>query len=170
MNRLSLLTDQTVNTYEWTNRILRSIPVELWDTIPSGIETTVSWQAGHLMMSYLYHTILCIQGPPMTLFTKIPAREYSVWYVKASQKLSVGKTSPLVLREHLSMVEEYSLATLRSLNDADLDLPLESTQMKHPIATTKFGAIDWNIKHTMYHCGQLGLLKRAIHERFNFGI
>ncbi|MCE7059373.1 hypothetical protein [Dyadobacter sp. CY343] len=30
--------------------------------------------------------------------------------------------------------------------------------------------IDWNIKHTVYHCGQIGILSRIVEKRFDFGL
>jgi len=43
-------------------------------------------------------------------------------------------------------------------------------EVHHPLAKTKFDALDWNVKHTMWHCGQLGILVRIAGERFNFGM
>ncbi|WP_248480271.1 hypothetical protein [Spirosoma liriopis] len=67
-------------------------------------------------------------------------------------------------------MQQKSLAILASLQDWELDQPLELTPTAHPIATTKREAIDWNIKHTMYHCGQLGLIKRVVDQRHDFGL
>ncbi|WP_439557278.1 hypothetical protein [Dyadobacter sp.] len=53
---------------------------------------------------------------------------------------------------------------------AELNNPLEPTPTPHPIATTKFEAIDWNIKHTMYHCGQIGMISRVVEKRYDFGL
>jgi len=44
------------------------------------------------------------------------------------------------------------------------------TETKHPIAKNNFEALDGNIKHTLWHCGQLGILKRVLNERFDFGL
>jgi len=46
----------------------------------------------------------------------------------------------------------------------------EPTKRKHPVAKTKFEAISWNIKHTMWHCGQIACIKRLIHGGFDFGL
>ena len=31
-------------------------------------------------------------------------------------------------------------------------------------------ALEWNINHTMYHCGQIGVLKRVVDARYDFGL
>ncbi len=59
---------------------------------------------------------------------------------------------------------------IKSLSDQDLESELSPTEVPHPVAKNKFEAIDWNIKHTMWHCGQIGILKRIIDERFDFGL
>ncbi|WP_216824389.1 hypothetical protein [Emticicia sp. TH156] len=43
---------------------------------------------------------------------------------------------------------------------------------KHNIfnSKTKFEALDWNIKHTLWHCRQIGLLKRVVDKRYDFGL
>jgi hypothetical protein len=56
------------------------------------------------------------------------------------------------------------------LTESDLESELEKTDTPHPIAKNKYEALDWNIKHTMWHCGQLGILKRIIDKRFDFGL
>jgi hypothetical protein len=59
---------------------------------------------------------------------------------------------------------------LSTLSNSELNSPLEATATSHPIAATKFEAIDWNIKHTMYHCGQIGILRRIVDKRYDFGL
>ncbi len=54
MNTVELLKIQTENAYEWTNKIIASIPAEKWDNIPDTIDTNVTWQVGHLIMSFYF--------------------------------------------------------------------------------------------------------------------
>lgn len=70
----------------------------------------------------------------------------------------------------LQVMQQKSIAVLSSLSAAELANLLGPTPMPDPIATTKFEAIDWNIKHTMYHCGQIGLISRVVEKRFEFGL
>ena len=80
------------------------------------------------------------------------------------------KLSPGILFNALQVMQQKSIAVLSSLSAAELSNPLEPTPTPQPIATTKFEAIDWNIKHTMYHCGQIGILSRIVEKRFDFGL
>ena len=43
-------------------------------------------------------------------------------------------------------------------------------EFQHPVAKAKLDVLDWNIKHTMWHCGQLGILVMIAGERFNFDL
>ncbi len=61
-------------------------------------------------------------------------------------------------------------AILRKQTEDTYRWTLEPTPVAHPVAKTKFEAIDWNIKHTMYHCGQIGILRRIVDKRYDFGL
>lgn len=169
-NGVEILVKQTADTYQWVNRLVDSIPVEKWEEIPTVVETNVSWQIGHLIVSFYYHSILVIVGHQMDLLQKIPLKQYSELFTVGIPPHAIGKIDPRLLREHLNGVQAKSLEVIQALSAAQLDSALEPSPIPHPIAQTKWEALDWNIKHSMYHCGQLGLLKRIVDKRFDFGL
>lgn len=170
MNQIELLTKQTEGAYDWANKLIYSIPEEQWDIIPEVVESSVSWQVGHLVISYYFHTIMVTVGHQMDILQSIPIKEYAQLFNMTSPHESVGKITLENLKKHLKLMEQKSISIIQSLSLDDLEQPLVPTPMPHPIAKTKFEAIDWNIKHTMWHCGQLGILKRIVHERYDFGL
>lgn len=170
MSPLELIAHQTADAYRWADQLINSIPQEKWDEIPANVETSVTWQAGHLLMSYYFHSILVIKGHPKDIPPSVPLREYSTLFTSAPPSHSVGKVNAEDLRHQLTLVQNKSLATIRSLSLADTEAPLEPTPFPHPVANTKFEALDWNVKHTMWHCGQLGILKRILDQRWDFGL
>lgn len=161
---------QTLDTYAWVNRIINSIPQEKWDVIPDTVESNVTWQTGHLVMSFYFHSIMVIAGHQMDLLQKVPMKEYDQLFTAGSPADTVGKIVPGVLLEHMFLTQQKSIEIIKSLSPEDLESELEPTTVSHPIAKTKLDALDWNVKHTMYHCGQLGILKRILDERFDFGL
>lgn len=68
------------------------------------------------------------------------------------------------------MVPPYVTYELSKLTLKVIENKLEPTHVIHPIAKIKREAIDWNIQHTMYHRGQIGILKRIVDERHDFGL
>jgi hypothetical protein len=170
MNDVGILTKQTAGAYDWTNKLINSIPYDKWDQTPAVIESNISWQVGHLIMSFYYHSILVITGHQMEILQQIPMKEYDKLFTMAAPFNAIGKTDPAVLQKQLLLLQEKSLNTIRSLSPADLESPLEPSHIPHPIAKTRFEAIDWNIKHTMWHNGQIGMIKRVIDERYDFGL
>jgi len=170
MNQVEILLAQTRGAYDWTNKLLNSIPHKTWDTTPAIIETNVSWQVGHLIVSLYYHSIMVITGHKMDILGKLPLKEYDLLFTAGEPEKVVGKINPMLLQEQLNLMELKSLETIQSLSKNDLEDKLVPTPISHPIAKTKFEALDWNIKHTMWHCGQLGLLKRVVDERYDFGL
>lgn len=170
MNQIELLVKQTESTYDWVNKLIAPMPEEQWDIIPEVVESSVTWQVGHMVISYYYHTIMVTVGHQMDILQQIPIKEYSQLFHNTSSHQSLGKTKPEDLKKHLKLMEQKSVSIIQSLSLDELEKPLVPTPMLHPIAKTKFEAIDWNIKHTMWHCGQLGILKRVVHERYDFGL
>jgi len=170
MDTVELLRNQTKNAYEWTNKLIESIPTEKWDEIPNNIETNVTWQVGHLIMSFYFHSIMVIKGHQMDVIQEMPLQEYNQLFTKASPINTVGKTNPTALVEHLKLVQRKSLDIIQSLSENNLKNDLEKTDTPHPIARTKYEALDWNIKHTMWHCGQIAILKRIVDKRYDFGL
>lgn len=170
MNEIELLVKQTENAYDWVNKLIDNIPDEQWDIIPQGVESSISWQVGHLVISYYYHSVMVIVGHQMDILQQIPMKDYSALFHNTSAQQCAGKTKPQELMSHLQLMEQKSISIIKALIQEDLENPLVPTPMPHPIAKTKFEAIDWNIKHTMWHCGQIGILKRIVHERYDFGL
>ena len=170
MNEVETLTKQTEDAYHWVNKLITPIPYEKWDIIPPVIESSISWQVGHLLMSFYYHSIMVIAGHQKEILEKVPLKEYSGLFTNANPRESIGRTNPLDLLNQLVLVEHTSLTIIQSLSADELERTLAPTKVPHPIAKNKFEALDWNIKHTMWHCGQIGMLKRIVHERYDFGL
>ena len=52
MNQIEILSKQTYDAYAWVNKLISAIPYDKWDDIPDVIASNVSWQVGHLILSY----------------------------------------------------------------------------------------------------------------------
>jgi len=170
MNQIEILVKQTADAYDWTNKLINAIPQDKWNDIPEIIESNVTWQIGHLIMSLYYHSIMVINGHQMDILQKIPLKEYDKLFTDAVPEKSSEKTDPTQLQNYFMLLQAKSIEVIKSLSEKDLECELQQTDVPHPIATNKFEALDWNIKHTMWHCGQIGILKRVVHERYNFGL
>jgi hypothetical protein len=169
MDQVTLLSKQTEDAYQRTNKLLTSIPYEKWNTLPPVVESTISWQVGHLVLSFYFHTIMVIRGHQKEILEKVPMKEYNQLFFMGSLPENVAaKTTPEILFQQLTFLQEKSLQSISALSVSELDLVLEPTSFPHPVAKTKYEALDWNIKHTMWHCGQLAILKRIVHERYDF--
>lgn len=170
MIEVQILTRQTEAAYDWTNKLIKSIPFESWEIIPEVIQTCISWQVGHLIVSQYFHSIMVIVGHQMDILQQIPMKDYDELFTKASPRKSIGKIQPDLLSDQLNIIQQKSISIVTSLTLNELESKLEPTHLIHPIAKIKREAIDWNIQHTMYHCGQIGILKRIVDERYDFGL
>lgn len=167
-NSLNIIVRQTQDAYKWVNKLLEPIPYEDWDNMPPVAESTVSWQVGHLIMSFYYHSVMVIVGHRKEIFSQVPLKEYAPLYTHGSAKNAIDKVDPKVLHQQLKTMQHLSMDTIRSIDEAALVQALEPTNIPHPIANTKFEALDWNVKHTMWHCGQLGMLSRMVNQPYSF--
>jgi len=170
MTEKEILISQTSNAYDWTNKLIETIPIAKWEIIPDTVESSINWQVGHLIISHYFHSIMVIRGHQMDILEKLPLKDYSDLFTVSAPILSVGKTDSSKLLQDLKIMQQKSMDVLAAPSDSELHSPLEPTPTPHPIATTKIEAIDWNIKHTMYHCGQIGILKRIVDQRYDFGL
>ena len=170
MTTTQLLIHQNANSYDWTNKLIENIPFEKWGIIPDTIESSISWQVGHLIVSHYFHTVMVIRGHQMDILRQLPIKDYSDYFTVARAEQSTGKFTPEKLLSDLKTMQQKSLEILATVTLDELENPLEPTPVPHPVATNKFEAIDWNVKHTMYHCGQIGILRRVVSERFDFGL
>ena len=170
MNTIELLIHQTANAYDWTNKLIENVPLEKWEIIPEVIESGISWQVGHLIISHYFHTVMVIRGHQMDILRQLPIKDYSDYFTVARAEQSVGRFNPEKLLADLKVMQQKSLEILATVTLDELENALEPTPTPHPVAKNKFEAIDWNVKHTMYHCGQIGILRRVVDQRFDFGL
>lgn len=167
MNRIELLHEQTSDAYSWLNRLLDTIPTTYWSKTPPELGSNVLWQIGHLIMSIYYHSVMAAKGHHPEVVKNISLEEYNYWFTMASPREILDKIDINNLNKQLFLVEKISLDTIKSLSEINLKEHLEDLQPSHPIASTKYESLDWNIKHTMWHCGQIALLSRIIYKRFD---
>lgn len=171
MTEIETLTKQTTDAYEWAHKLIAGIPSEKWDDVPKVIASNISWQVGHLVISIYYHSVMVIVGHQTDILEHIPMRDYTkLFSFDTLPKNVVGKTTPKELMGHLKVVEEKSIEVIRSLVPKNLEADLEPAKLPHPTATTKFEALSWNINHTMWHCGQIALIKRIIDKPYDYGL
>lgn len=171
MTTTEVLLKQTKQAYSWVHKLMDTVPEEKWDTIAEGMDSSLSWQLGHQIISIYYHTMMTTVGHVPELLETMDLRSYTRLSGYDTQpKAVVGQFSPQQLRKDLKIMEDKSLEIIATLSDEDLDQPVLPTKMPHPVATTKFEAIDWNIKHTMWHCGQIATWKRMVDKPHDFGI
>ena len=171
MTEQEVLVKQTLDAYDWIHKLIHDIASEKWDEVPSVVESNISWQVGHLIISIYYHSIMVIVGHQKEILELVPMREYTkLFSFDTLPKNTVLRTTPNELKEHLKVIENKSIEVIQSIALESLPTNLEPTKMSHPVAKTKFEALSWNIKHTMWHCGQIALIKRIIDKPYDYGL
>lgn len=172
MTVLDVLIKQTKDAHIWTNKLIDSVPFEHWEDTSPDLASNISWQVGHLIISEHYHAILVVTGFDEEITSTINLRAHNERFgYDSAPKDLIGQTSPKDLKKLLLFMQQKVIKNISSLNLRDLESNVEQPiKQKHPVATTKLEAISWNIKHTMWHCGQIASIKRLIHGGFDFGL
>lgn len=168
--KTDLLLNQTTNAYQWTNNLLNSLPADCWPTLPPVIETNALWQAGHLLVSIYFNTMVVIKGHQPGIFQSMPLKLYSQLFTQATPASAMNQVEPQQLFEHLKTMQNHSSEIIKSLTEHDLNALLVPGEIVHPVAKTKFEAINWNVNHTFWHCGQIAMIKRVVHKRYRFNL
>jgi hypothetical protein len=169
MTAKDLLLDQTASSHRWIEKLIDHVPESAWGLLPPGLNTSLKWQVGHLVLSQHYHAVVVIAGPQKDLLAQVPVKMYSEYFVFGDKIGEVdAQFTAEGLRTHLRIVQEKSLWAIGQLAADELAGPLFPRPVPHPVATTKAEAISWNVKHNMWHCGQMGMLARAVGHPFDF--
>ena len=80
----------------------------------------------------------------------MPLRLYGQLFTQAIPAESAGKVDLHQLFSYLTAMQQHSLDNIAKVNEEELEKDLEPTGYPHPVAKTKFEALDWNIKHTLW--------------------
>ncbi|MCK8495480.1 DinB family protein [Spirosoma sp. RP8] len=67
MTETEILINQTANAYQWTNKLIETVPLDKWTIIPPTLESNIVWQLGHLIVSHYFHAVLVIRGHQLDL-------------------------------------------------------------------------------------------------------
>ncbi len=168
---IDVIISQTENTYDWVNKILSTTPVDKWEVCPETISSHICWQVGHLIISCYYHSIEVIVGHKVEILREVPIKKYSELFgYNSIPQNAIGKIKIEELQKDLRYIQKESLHVIKSLSNEQLLETLIQSNPPHPVATNKLEALDWNNKHTMWHCGQIGIIKRIIDKRYDFGL
>lgn len=105
------------------------------------IETTLSWQVEHLMVSHHFHSILVIKGHQMDILQTIPLKEYGELFTSNSPKASLGILNPQDLLKHLKIVQQKFIAIISRLSTSDFETLLEPTLFHTQLQKYKLEAV-----------------------------
>jgi DinB superfamily len=172
MNQLTdFLQKQTADTYGWTNKLVENITFDKWFITPEILETNLAWQVGHLTLSQYYYTIVLLIGPKKDFAESINLKKYSGLFSNGQRRKElISEITVQELLDNWKSMQTLTNETLTRLQDTDLNHDIFSMPKPHPFVKTKENAISWNVKHTMWHCGQIAMLKRVIDKPFDFGM
>ncbi|MDQ2719527.1 MAG: DinB family protein [Bacteroidota bacterium] len=159
---------QIQQVHRWTLKLIDGVTDEKWLFTPSIIDSNIHWQVGHLVITHFYHIIVLLKGPKPGVFGSIPIIDYYPLFSAGSTPKNESKISVGNLKEMLLKIQDQEIRSIQELEENDFNEPLFPTQFPHPVANTKFEAICWEIEHTMWHCGQIAVIKRVVDKRFVF--
>ena len=166
-----LLKKQTLESFNWANKLIDDVLEEKWFISPEILETNFAWQIGHLTLSQYYYTVVLLNGPDKEIAEKIDMKKYSGLFAKGvkinelSSEVTVSQ-----LKENWEFIQKQTIKFLDYLQENDFNNEIFKLPKPHPFVRTKEDSISWNIKHTMWHCGQMGILKRVVDKSLDFGM
>ena len=165
------ISEQTEDVFNWTGKLILDVPQEKWYDTPEIVLTNLAWQIGHITLSQYFYTVFLIQGPDIQLAETISMKRYSSLFFKGD-KINTIKEAITVdeLLFNWRLLQNKTMEIITALKQNDLNKPVFTLPKPHPFVKIIEDSISWHTKHTMWHNGQIGLLKRLIRQPYNFGM
>lgn len=165
----SLLAKQTIDTQEWVDKIIIDFPLEKWFEVPEAIGSSLAWQLGHIMVSQFYYTVVLIKGFDPAFAEKINLKKYSNLFAKGVNMGAVAQeTTSEELLHNWRALQLLSVQTIKMLKEDELQADIVPHK-PHPFVRSKQDSIEWNSRHNMWHCGQIGVIRRMLGKPYDFG-
>jgi DinB superfamily len=144
----------------YTDTLLADIAAQDWFTIPSGSNTHLAWQVGHMAMAQYGLTLLRIRGklPSDSIFID---NDFMRAFKKGSVPVADAASYPAMDR----MLETFRQVFREALSAIPLYEPqqlLEPVEMPFAVYPNKLGSILFCAAHEMLHAGQIGMLRRQL--------
>ncbi|MBD3637058.1 MAG: DinB family protein [Crocinitomicaceae bacterium] len=167
MSRLDFLLEQYQWTDKWTNSIIEDIEEAHWGYIDEA-GTSINWLFGHQVISKYFHSIISILKADGVLVRdlnkEIPLETYFKYYFAGSDPRADWKQRPgkEELMRHWNLLCNVCTEMIPLLNEPGLD---SETEIKNPVAKTKYEALAFTFKHQMWHNGQIAMVKRILRNQ-----
>lgn len=162
--KLQFIKEQINWVNNWTKNLITNIDESQFGVVDS-LGTSINWQIGHLLVSNYFHSIHSILPSEhiivQSINSKIPMDVYFKNYFAGSNPKAEWTERPNkeILLVLFSEINNATNAALEIVTDTDLE---EQTEIKNPIAKTKYDALTFTFKHQMWHNGQIAMLKRIM--------
>lgn len=145
---------------QYTLELLDATPQESWFTVPDGLPTNVAWQVGHMTVSQYGLLMFRIRGRQPEDLDLIPGKFRKAYGRSTTPNSDPScQSTPDELVERLNRVFELGKAELAKVSGETLLEPIDMPYAAYPI---KLGAILFCPLHEHIHCGQIGVLRRAL--------
>lgn len=170
-NLINLLKNQTIDSHKWVDNIISQFPEDKWFETPEIIETSLAWQIGHLTLSIYYYNVVLIGSPQENISNEINVKKYSEFFMSGEKRneIQIEFTREIILK-NWNLLKVKAIEFISKLSDKELNNEIFKLPNEHPFAKIKEDAISWNIKHTMWHCGQIATLQRIVDKPFDITI
>lgn len=154
--------DQAADQMRWmrhyTRQLIDSVPLELWYQRPSGSQTHLAWQVGHLAVSQYGLMLFRQRGRAAGDLNLMPGwlrKQFGRGSVPAES--AAGQPEPAELIAKLEAIDQQTQAELPSFTAEHLRQPIDMPYAAYPI---QLGALIFCPMHEALHAGQIGLLRR----------
>lgn len=154
--------DQILHQMAWarqySRQLIDSIPHELWYQRPTGLNTHVAWQVGHMAVAQ-YGLMLFRQRGRLPGDLEIMPGWLRKQFGRGTtpSETAEGMPQPLLLLDLFDRIHQQAHSEASQLTAQTLAEPTEMPFTAYPI---KLGALLFCPLHEGIHAGQIGLLRR----------
>jgi hypothetical protein len=157
---LQLAIEQVKFAREYTLSLLADIDDAEWFVMPTGANTHIAWQVGHLTMAE-YGLCLFRQRGRQSEDLELMPSKFRKQFSRGStpDPNPTNQPTPAEIRAAFNRVHQQCLQEMGTFPAEQLHEPIDMPYAAYP---TKLGALLFCSHHEMLHAGQIGLLRRLL--------
>jgi len=157
---VALARNQIEFARSYTKRLLADIDPDDWFQMPSGSQTHLAWQVGHLAMAEYGLTLLRIRGKEPS-DKEFITNDFIRKFKRGSTPDADAAHYPAV-DEILTVFDAVHGHAMKEMESYTADQLNESLPMPVAVYENKLGSLLFCASHEMIHAGQIGFLRRLL--------
>jgi len=136
--------------------------------VVDNLSTSLNWEIGHIIISKYFHSLQSVINENNEIIKKTKQKiltdDLFKYYFAGSNPLANWNERPNK-NQLLEIKKVVDMATSHALEELSEKNLTQKTEIRNPVASSKYDALTFTFKHQMWHNGQIAMIKRIIKNK-----